>query len=74
MIVLSYCEYDLEIILAAVNSLREIWGALAEDYAGTSATGSASLHVEGQSKSDSLALQSLWHISRLVEVCASTEI
>lgn len=40
MTVLSYCGYDLEIILAAVNSFRVISWALAKDYAGTSATGS----------------------------------
>lgn len=73
MTVLSYCGYDLEIILAAVNSFRVISWALAKDYAGTSATDVAPLQVEGQPKSDSSALQSLWHISRLVEVYASTE-
>lgn len=70
MTVLSYCEYDLEIILAAVNSLREIWGALAEVQAHQPQP-VASLHVQGQSKSDSSALQSL---CRLLEVYALTEI
>lgn len=73
MTVLSYCEYDLEIILAAVNSFREISGYWQKIMQAHLPQAVAPLQVEEQPKSDSSALQSLWHISRLVEVCASTE-